>query len=332
MAYPGPMQRHDRPEQPPTHARIPGPHRPSPVLGMLALAGLLAAGCRNSTPTPAATGRPVVTLLDPGAAPRRALRYRLSPGAEEAMIMRTDMTIETKTDGTPAPPVEYPTVAMTLRLRVVDAQSLDHARYEFALESAAVEDAPGLQPEVVATLRQHFQDVTGMTGSANIDARGFNWNARMEPPRGRDTTPAVRQMIDNAAQGMERMSAPLPEEPVGRGARWELRQTIEQNGVTLQQRTLFELLELDGQRGVLATQITQHADRQPMTITGMPAGTAELLSLDSTGAGRLQFDLDRLAPRSTLTIHSDYAVRVTSEDAPQTIDTRVEMHVEINGS
>lgn len=299
---------------------------------MLTLALALAAGCRDDKPTPAATGRPVVTLLDPGAEPRRMLRYRLTPGAEETMVMRTNMTIETKTNDIPAPVVEYPTVAMSLRLRVLDANAPDQARYEFSLESVAVDDAPGREPELVATLRQHFQDLAGMTGSASIDARGFNWNARMEHPRGRDTTPAIRQMIDSAAQGMERMSAPLPEEPVGQGARWELRQTIEQNGVTLQQRTLFELRELDGQRGVLATQITQRADRQPMSITGMPAGAAELLSLDSTGSGRLHFDLDRLAPRSTLTIRSDYSVRVTSGDAPETIDTRVEMRVEIHGS
>jgi hypothetical protein len=311
------------------------------LLGLIAVAGLLAGSCRDSERMPGPEARPVITLLDPGAEPRRPLRYRLAPGAEEILVMRTEMTVATRVDGTPLSSVDYPPVVMTLRLRVMnrdrDENDAAHvpgqARYEFALEAVDVEDAPGVQPEVVAAMRRHFQEVTGMTGSADIDARGFNWNARMQHPRGqaRDTTPAIRQMVDSASQGMDRMSAPLPEEPVGRGARWELRQTIEQNDVTLQQRTLVELVELDGQRGVLTTQITQRADRQPMTITGMPAGAAELLALDSTGSGRLQFDLDRLVPRSTLAMRSDYGVRVKTEGEPQTIETHVEMRVEITG-
>jgi hypothetical protein len=328
-------------------ARLPGHPRAPRLCRLLVIATLLACGCRGSERTAGQEGqesrqtprpqdrsrpdtRPVITLLDPGAEPRRPLRYQLIQGAEEALLMRTNMTIETRTDGAPMPAVEYPPVVMTMRLRITDKLVADQARYVFALEAVEVEDAPGVLPEVLASMREHFRAVTGMTGSAQVDARGFNWDARMDMPQG--LTPAVRQMMDSASKGMDQVSAPLPAEPVGQGARWELRQTIEQNGVLLQQRTLFELLELDGDRGVLATTITQHADGQPMSIPGMPAGTAELLSLDSAGSGRIHFDLGRLVPRSTLEMRSDYALRVTAEAAPQTIETHVEMRVELGGS
>lgn len=341
MAYARGMKCRGGPEQARTTARGTGPGRartgPSAGLVGLVIASLLAGGCRDAepTPAPATATAPVVTLLDPGAEPRRPLRYRLVPGAQETLTMRTEMAIATRADGgDAAPAVEYPPVVMTLRLRVAEAGSApDRARYEFALEAVEVEDAPGVAPEVVDAMRRHFDEIEGMTGSADVDARGFNWNARVERPRGRagHATPALGQVLDSTAQGMERMSAPLPEEPVGQGARWELRQTIEQNGVTLEQRTLFELIELDGQRGVLATQITQRAGRQPMAVAGAPAGAAELLSLESTGTGRLHFDLDRLGPRSTLTLRSDYGVRVTAGEQPQTITTRIDMRVEIAG-
>lgn len=304
----------------------------------LAAALVLAAGCHERDPSSSqdsardtasaqARQRPVITLLDPGAEPRRALRYRLTEGAREALVMRTNLIIDTTTDGTPAPTIEYPPVVMNLRLHIASKPSDSEARYTFALASVDVEDAPGVLPEVLETMRQHFRAVTGMTGSAHVDTRGFNWDARMDLPP--DMTPAVQQMMDSAAQNMDQVSAPLPEEPVGQGARWELRQTIEQNGVTLQQTTLFELIELDGTRGILTTKISQHADRQPMTLSGAPGAAAEMLTLESAGSGRIYFDLDRLVPRSTLDMRSDYGLRVTTGDTRQTIETHVEMRLEI---
>jgi hypothetical protein len=311
------------------------------VTGALAAALVFPAGCREreqsseqASPDSArgAAGaqpgkRPVITLIDPGAEPRLALRYRLTEGAREALVMRTNLTIDTTTDGMPTPTVEYPPVVMNLRLHIASKPSASQARYTFALEAVDVEDAPGVRPEVLESMRQHFREVTGMTGSAHVDTRGFNWDARMDLPR--DMTPAIQQMMDSASQSMDQVSAPLPEEPVGQGARWELQQTIEQNGVTLQQTTRFELIELDGTRGILATTIAQHADRQPMTVSGVPAGTAEMLSLDSAGSGRIYFDLDRLVPRSTLDMRSDYTLRITTSGTPQTIDTHVDMRIEI---
>lgn len=308
---------------------------------MLAAALVPAAACREREPSSGPAGsdsarggagaqpgkQPVITLLDPGAEPRRALRYRLTEGAREALVMRTNLTIDTSADGVPAPTVEYPPVVMNLSLHIASKPSDSQARYTFALESVDVEDAPGVRPEVLESMRQHFRAVTGMTGSAHVDTRGFNWDARMDVHR--DMTPTIQQMMDSASQSMDQVSAPLPEEPVGQGARWELQQTIEQNGVTLQQKTLFELTELDGTRGILTTRITQHAGRQPMAVPSVPAGTAEMLSLDSTGSGRIYFDLDRLVPRSTLDMRSDYSLRITSNGAPQTIETHVDMRIEI---
>jgi hypothetical protein len=349
LAYDGPAQRFNHPEPPAApRARAPRPFAAAPALAValaLAAALVVTAGCRERESSPGQAGadgardtagaqarnRPVITLLGPGAEPRRALRYRLTEGAREDLIMRTNLTIDTTTDGAPAPTVEYPPVVMNLRLHIASKPSEDQARYTFALASVDVEDAPGVQPEILESMRQHFRAVTGMTGSAHVDARGFNWDARMDRPR--DMTPAIQQMLDSATQSMDQVSAPLPEEPVGQGARWELRQTIVQNGVTLQQTTLFELVELvelDGTRGILTTRIAQHADRQPMTLASMPGSTAEMLSLDSAGSGRIHFDLDRLVPRSTLDMRSDYGLRITTGSASQTVDTHVDMRIEID--
>ncbi|WP_152629951.1 hypothetical protein [Haliangium ochraceum] len=307
---------------------------------LLLLAGALALGCRDreaansgakdSVARPdKAAARPEVKLLVPGAEPRRTLRYRLREGAEERLIMRMNLAIQTATNGVPVPEVETPAVSMDMQLRVAETSDDEQARYDFALSAIEVEETPGVLPEVAAAMRERFQNVAGLTGSARVDSRGFNWDARMNLPE--QLAPEVRQLMLSAAQSMDQVSAPLPEEAVGEGARWSLTQTIEQNEVTLEQVTHFELIELDGDRGVLTTRISQRAGAQAMHIQDMPAGTAELLSLESNGSGRIYFDLGRLVPRSSLDMRSDYGLRVTPGDgeAVQHIDTHVDMRIEL---
>src|SRR5690606_32413607 len=108
------------PRSPPTLAR--------PGLGLGApgaACAALHAGCRDAdraapgAPTgPAAAaerGRPTIELLDPGDEPRRRLRYQLVEGAEETLVMRMNLSIQTRADDIPIPEVETPPVEMTMR-------------------------------------------------------------------------------------------------------------------------------------------------------------------------------------------------------------------------
>lgn len=283
-------------------------------------------------PEPAHTARaatpaePELVLRSPGAAPRRMLRYRLVPGTQETLVMTMDMAIRTDVPGMAATPVEIPTVEMTMQIAVADKRSESEARYDFVLQDTAVTGKSGMMPEVVEATRVALEQTEGMGGRAIVDTRGFNRELELELPSG--MLPQMKQMMDSAAQGLDRMSTPLPAEAVGKGARWELRQEIEQNGVALEQVSRFELIELDGNRGRLKITVTQRGDEQPMDVPGMPEGSAKLIELSSTGAGEIRFDLDRLVPISHLDLSSDYAVKLEAEP-PQVIRTHLDMSVGI---
>ncbi|WP_428262556.1 hypothetical protein [Haliangium sp.] len=279
-----------------------------------------------SMPTPARV-QPDIELLEPGAEPRRPLRYRLVAGAEETMSLRVGLSVETRADGAPVPIPETPAVDMIMNLRITDLDGPDQARYRFAVQSVEIEDAPDLEPETLAAMRQGLAGAAGMSGSARVDSRGFNWDVHMATPTNLD--PMTRQMVESASQNMDQVSAPFPKEAVGQGAVWTLRQTIEQNGVSLDQETRFELEKLDDRGGVLTTRISQRAGTQPMPIPGLPPGAAELRGLESSGSGRVYFHLDQLVPRSSLSMRSSYQVTVNSEGAPGLVDTVVEMRIEI---
>ncbi len=319
------------------------------MAGMLrtsALASLIAAclstqaACKDNQPTPVArdeqvaTGaqvgqiaRPTVELTNPGAEPRRQLRYRLVEGAEDVMNMQIDLAIETTADGVPLPVPETPPVVMQMRLAITELKGPKEARYRFALESVEVEDDPASTPGAGAHMRQALAGAAGMSGHAMVDDRGFNWDAQINPPE--QLTPEIQHMMESASRGMDQVSAPLPEQPVGVGATWSLTQDIEQGGVKLTQVTHFELIELDDDTGTLRTRTTQEAPSQALALAGMPPGSAELAGFKSTGSGRIHFDLNRLVPRSTLAMRSEYEVRMQAEGEPSSVSTVIEMRIEV---
>jgi hypothetical protein len=161
-----------------------------------------------------------------------------------------------------------------------------------------------------------------------VDSRGFNRDATMELPPTID--PQMRQTLENTMQGMDQMSSPLPDEAVGIGAKWELYQQVEQNGMKVDQVTLFELVALEGDKGRLTATVTQKAGQQAINAPGMMGATAELLKLSSAGSGTIEFDLNHLVPMSSIAISSDYSVKVDAMGQTQTLDAHLEMSINIS--
>jgi hypothetical protein len=109
---------------------------------------------------------------------------------------------------------------------------------------------------------------------------------------------------------MEQLSSPLPAQSLGVGARWELRQTVAQAGVSLEQTTTFELEEDAKGKRSLRGAIRQMADRQEVDLPNVEK--AELVSLTATGTSTIELDLARLAPRTgTIEIESNSEFEIT---------------------
>ncbi len=270
-------------------------------------------------------GRPEVELLHPGSEPRQRLRYRLQADAEERLSMRIDMRVVTNQGGKPAPEVVMPARQMRIRIRITEMLAPTQARYEFTLEDTELIGGPGIDEAALAAAQAEVQATQGLTGRAFVDDRGFNWGFQMSI----GGTVAAGQ-----SEAFDRISSPFPEEAIGRGAKWRLRQPITQNGMQMVQTTVFELVALDdkndGKKGRLRTKIEQRADRQTMPMAGAATGRAELLRLVSTGEGTIDFDLDRLVPASTLDLQSEYSMRFqTSTGEESVVGANMSMRVEI---
>ncbi len=128
-----------------------------------------------------------------------------------------------------------------------------------------------------------------------MDHRGVTRQMNLELSAVLD--PQMRQSMESGRQAMEQLSAPLPEEPVGIGARWQVEQLVDQNGLELKQKIVYQLVELEGKRASLKATITQTGDPQVTSLPNLPPGfTAELLSHSGAGSGRVELHLGRLEP------------------------------------
>lgn len=282
---------------------------------------------RTMTP-PAKTGAgPMIKLLDAGAEPRRPLRYKLDVGAKDKLVMDMDVAIETKMPGMALPKMTMPTISMTMDIEVTEKVSDTEAKYQFVMSDVQVKDRPGSMPGMSGNMQMVMNKAKGMSGTAIVDTRGINRDATMTLPEGMDAQ--MKQMMGGSMQNMEQLSAPLPEEAVGQGAKWELHQSIEQNGMKVSQVVLYELIELSGDTGKMTATITQKADKQNVAMPNMPGAKAELLYLKSTGNGETGFDLTKLVPSSTVSLVSDYSMNVEAQGQKQKVDAHLEMAINI---
>jgi hypothetical protein len=103
--------------------------------------------------------------------------------------------------------------------------------------------------------------------------------------------------MNSAKLAIGQMVVPLPAEAIGPGAKWEAIEVVTQDGISVREKTYFELVALDGPRALIRTQTVQSAEKQRAALPGLPDGvTAEVVSLRGSGSGEIELDLRRLVP------------------------------------
>ncbi|MCL2725961.1 MAG: DUF6263 family protein [Polyangiaceae bacterium] len=270
---------------------------------------------------------PTVRLIDPGKAPRRALRYAFKIGAPEWLEMDMKMAMSMTIGDQPASHVAMPTTRMLMKMEATDKTPEGNVRVAFALERASV-----LQDVVVPTaqreeLAERISNIVGTHGHSTISPRGVASDADFE--LGSNVSDEVREMADNVRDAVRQVYAPLPEEEVGQGARWAITMKIPISGVTAQATTNYELAEVrnDSVRANVAIEI-QAPPNQPMNSQRMPPGTTVILdSMSGKGDRHVNIALTRLVGggKGRITTDAVMTVQAQNEIAHMTIHNVIEM-------
>jgi hypothetical protein len=272
-----------------------------------------------------AVGSPAtVALLSAGAEPRRPLRYRIAAGYKDTMTMSMAMSMAMTMGEVAAPVPELPSMKITAELAVTNVADNGDVTYDLAFTGMTPEAGPGVDPSLVEAMRQSAAGITTVKGIAIVSNRGVNRSARLDVDKLAD--PNLRQMLSSFSSSVESMSMPLPEEAVGAGARWEVRQALQSAGAATFQRGEYELVSMDERSVALRVTFEQTAPRQTITNPALPAGaTMEVEKITGSGSGTVTLRLDGLIPTAELSSTTTALMNASMGGQSQrlTIDTKI---------
>ncbi len=247
--------------------------------------------------------RTAVKLLDPGREPRRALRYAWHLDRHELMAIELRTSISVEGAGsratTPLAPLEI-TIA-------IDPQSVSSAgELRFAWRVASADVGAGAldastPPEMMQGWAAQLAPVAHLAGTAIVSSRGLSRGLTLDPASAGDAG-LDQEMVAQVLQMVRDAAAPLPEEPVGTGARWQKATTLDARNAHALQNDTYTLVDLQDDRGQLADVFAQTATPQtakapPGASQGTPPQMDQMLS---SGDEKVQFDLGRVVAQTAL--------------------------------
>jgi hypothetical protein len=225
-------------------------------------------------------------LLDAGAAPRAPRRYRWDRDNREAVV-EAALRSRRLTAGTWSAALAVPPVREGFGA-IVEPAPGGGARLSFRGLTAAVvgpadDDARARADEYLAEFRALIEH---RRGTLQLDDRGRITTVAFDdvPAGGGDP-----RAVDEVWQRWLAAAVPLPEEPVGTGARWRVVTVLRAGAAVVKQTAEYTLVEARPDRWIVDEDIRRIGEDQLVDGHGLPADAiAELIALFRASHGRVE--------------------------------------------
>jgi hypothetical protein len=129
---------------------------------------------------------------------------------------------------------------------------------------------------------------------------------------------------------LSNLSSPLPDEPVGPGAKWEVTLPVKSQGMTINQTETCELVSIEGDRLNVKSTIVQRAANQTIENPALPGMKVQLTKMTGNGTGNTTLDLGKLLPsEATVDIHSEVSMGMNMGQQKQTITIKTDTNIRL---
>ena len=306
----------------------PKPSGPAPVQAAPAASSPSTARAAEVEPTPKdgvvldadailPVGAPsVVRLLETGGEPRTVLRYAIPSGAEEVAELHLGIVVEMKAKGSDLPKQNVPEIILRLELASGADGHVDGTITKLTLEPKTTAEqalAKQMQPTLVG--------LQGLKLGYTMTPEGRVHDVKLAP--GAESSATSRQMLDQLTQSLDSMVVPLPIEPVGVGAVWQVISRLRAGADVLE----FAKYRLQKQTGAvleLTSELTQLAASRSMAVPG-GSTTGKLESFQSSGTGSVRADLGKLVPQSAKASVHGLVVSTVAGVGSMSVDSTLEL-------
>ena len=263
--------------------------------------------------------RSQIDVLDDGAEPLVALRLRPEVGSAQPMVLRQEQDITVEMGGLsqhqPAPATELDIVY------VVEDVSDGRVSLSADYTAGRVDAAPGDDQAIVSQLQQILDAFAASEpGRTVVDERGGVIEVDVPDVELPD---AIAAFGDEMLAGFESQGAafsfPLPEEPVGVGARWRVSNAATLTGIDFELESVVTVTSITEGLVDAAVELTMRFVPGRVSING---ADVEVVSGTFTGGGTLRWDLHRAIAESAYDLTGESVMEVGGDTLRQRMSQR----------
>ncbi|HLX72554.1 MAG TPA: DUF6263 family protein, partial [Verrucomicrobiae bacterium] len=273
---------------------------------------------------------PVFKLLDPGSEPRKALRLHAKAGDKQTVVIKVKIDMSMDIPGAGAPNANaipsIPPLSIPADVTVQNVAPSGDITYEMIFEEPEIGADSGASPQMAQTIKTALSGFKGLSATGTISDRGVSKNVDVKVPA--DANPQVRQTLSQMKESMMNMGSLLPSEPIGTGAKWEVKMPVKSSGLTVDQTTDYQLASVDGDHVSTTFTQTQSAANQKMQNPAMGAIQMNVLQMTNNMTGSVASDLSKLMPlQATMDSHLELNAEVNAAGKKQAMDMKMGMNI-----
>ncbi|WP_053205259.1 hypothetical protein [Jiangella muralis] len=226
-----------------------------------------------------ADGPPEAVVTDAGDEPRALMELTPTAGDSAATTMTMTMASSSTVDGEELPAAPVPPMTMGMVITVEDVTD-DEITMTVVYDSAEIEGGDPTAQGLLDSMVGLTATVTSTRSGAFIDG-GYD-------TEGLD--PSLAPLLEQFETQLASLTVPLPTEPVGVGATWDVATSADLLGGTFCNVYGYTLTSFDGDAYEMTAEISQQGQPGPLEMGGASAELEELTGSGSgTTAGRLTF-------------------------------------------
>jgi hypothetical protein len=296
--------------------------------GRIPPADKTAVSAREAQPLAGAIAPSAVRLLEAGAQPRKVLRLHPKEGDHETVDMALSLAMQISLGEMQNQPMKIPAIKIAMETTVKNVSSDGDIAYDILMHEGSVSDEAGIPSQVADSIKSAFSSLKGLTGTGKMSNRGINKGTEMKVPA--DAEPQIRLVMEQMNESFSRLSAPLPEEAVGPGARWEYKMPVRSQGMTIDQTAIYKLISVEGDRFTTRSTVAQRASNQKIQSPAVPGLKVDLKSMTGKGAGDVTFDLGQILPREgTFGYESDIEMGMDMGGQPKAMSMKIDLNLRL---
>lgn len=200
---------------------------------------------------------PTMQVLDAGMTPRTPLRYRVSPGQRETVVLELARA-QVMQSGTQGAQSGMPPVQLQVELGPAEPTPQGFIRHPLAIKELRLSRAADqMSPAQREQLEKSLAPLLEVEGWSEMDVQGRIRRAEFQ---GIDAvSPDLVAMLGNIRTAL--LTIPFPDEPLGVRGRWEVARKIQIAGMWVDQVVTYHIERI--QDGQLGLQITARQTAEP---------------------------------------------------------------------